>query len=793
MPVVGIGIAVGAAAGGVAFGTLTAVGIGAAVGAIGAMAYEASRKTKLPSATYQSDKPQATASTIYPVQLVFGSVGMAGNFLRSTAPDQDTREIILGLGEGPMEGYGRFRYNDKDPDTLGKYYSETPDFYFSAGDGSDTPPPAGTFVLLAALGDLQTYRRTATLAFRLRDHTNTQVGQQPQVTVEGRQCWDLATQSVRSFSRNPAVIAATYLHDVKGVPWTEIDIAAFQALETYCGAYPAETDAWSEDLMGSGQISCSSVYKNSAGRGPSQMLYDNGLPWTNNRDLGFPCWVQYDFGAGCAQRVARYQIEAQADLDYRPHDWDLQGSNNGTDWAVLDTQTYPTWTDAVMDFDVPSGTINRYRYYRLYMRDGVDNDTIAIYRWKMFAKLGATAPRYTFDYVLDTFSAAEEFEKELGNSFHGRLIKSQGKWKPVYLHLDNDPGYIGESHIARDSFSAGEDERINCVRITYRDRTRDFRRETIECRDDEDIAVRGEVVFEETCDYITQRETALRRAQLQYDRRRFLTRWCKFKTGQWHSDLELYDVVRVDHTIQDGVHWYVEDIQADEWGRPTLTLREYSHYLFTDRLSLYQAPLLDPSGSSAGAASPDAPEIGTPAAGQSAPGGATITWEAEPWYTYLVETRLEDQTGAVAGEWNDAVSVQGNTYTYYLTEDDVATYGEDAVVYFRITSVTEYGTPGAESEEQAVTANPYGGAMQYAEISDGAGGVISLGKNFKKSSTRLYANEHYWIRRSTATESPDVWEYEEVADVDGNYNQVQPRSGLVIPEGAPVLVEYTPV
>ena len=75
-------------------------------------------------------------------------------------------------------------------------------------------------------------------------------------------------------------------------------------------------------------------------------------------------WAQYQLSSPVA--VQRYQVAAANDSPGRdPQDWQLQGSNNGTDWTTVDTQTGQNFAArfAVNTYDFTNSTA--YSYYRI--------------------------------------------------------------------------------------------------------------------------------------------------------------------------------------------------------------------------------------------------------------------------------------------------------------------------------------------------------------------------------------------------------------------------------------------
>lgn len=79
-------------------------------------------------------------------------------------------------------------------------------------------------------------------------------------------------------------------------------------------------------------------------------------------------WLKFDFGAGNATIVDGYTVSVVTTGGYTnacPKNWTLEGSNNDSDWDVLDTQiNQTTWADLEMrTFSFSNST--GYRYYRL--------------------------------------------------------------------------------------------------------------------------------------------------------------------------------------------------------------------------------------------------------------------------------------------------------------------------------------------------------------------------------------------------------------------------------------------
>lgn len=785
MPPVLIGIGLGAAVGGLTVGTVTAAVVGAAIGGA-VMAAATLLSPKQQSPTYTNDQAQSTASTIYPVPYVFGSVGVGGNIIQCTKANQTYRELVYGLGEGPLNNYRRARYNKKDFDAVGE--SQTlPVTDFKQGLATEILPSVAVFPLLYHQGKPQAYRNTGTLWMRIRGKSFTQSGQNLLITLEGMQCWTLADTSARAFSRNPAVIAATYLKDCKRLDWSAIDVATFQLLEAYCDAYFSETAEISENLMGAGALTASN--RRTMNNPVSHLLHDNGERYSSNTT---DVYVIYDFGECCEKRVCRYQIKAESQhTEYRPSAWTFEGSNDNSNWTVLDTRSGITWGTLTQDFDIASGSIGRYRYYRWHFTAGA-TDHYNIERVKMYGFLGATCKRHVLDYAFDTFQADTDIEKIVGQAFHGKLIKSQGKWKPVWMHAGSSVFSFTKANIEKESFSSGEDEIPNLVRITFRDRTRDFGQETIEVRDHADIEARGEIVYEERCDFLTDRESAMRRGQMLFEFKRLCPGYIKLKCGQYASKLEEYDIVDVSHprAIEDGKLYFVEEIKEDGRGCRSFTLREYNGSIFDGRLPGFQTHETDPDSGAAND-TPGAVVVSSASAVPIASGnGAALQWAASEYahvVSYLISHRCRDAAGALAwSDWTEAAESEGCTFVYKLTASEIALYGSDAQIEFIIQAKDKYGNISEESDSISVSLS-LAIAQVKVFLGDGSTALFTLGSGYAAGSTDISIDglriDRKIVGINDGTDgSPDSYEYEEIDPAGGDiaFPKFAPPVGAVL-------------
>jgi hypothetical protein len=75
-------------------------------------------------------------------------------------------------------------------------------------------------------------------------------------------------------------------------------------------------------------------------------------------------WLQYDLGH--TETVQRYTVTSSFDKIGRdPKDWQFQGSNDGTNWTTLDTQSGQAFANRFQQNSYTVATPGAYRYYRL--------------------------------------------------------------------------------------------------------------------------------------------------------------------------------------------------------------------------------------------------------------------------------------------------------------------------------------------------------------------------------------------------------------------------------------------
>lgn len=100
------------------------------------------------------------------------------------------------------------------------------------------------------------------------------------------------------------------------------------------------------------------------------------VSWISNEGMAFPHWLQYRFTSG--KIVTSYTVTSRNYTNtYAPAAWTLRGSNNGSTWTDLNTQSGQTFSQNEKKTYTFSNT-NSYTYYRLYMTAGTNSIYVAV-------------------------------------------------------------------------------------------------------------------------------------------------------------------------------------------------------------------------------------------------------------------------------------------------------------------------------------------------------------------------------------------------------------------------------
>ena len=131
--------------------------------------------------------------------------------------------------------------------------------------------------------------------------------------------------------------------------------------------------------LSAASITFSSVHNDGYNENTLASLLDGDPATQWHSGEGTPAWLAIDLGSDGAAFVSQYLIQARASGYYvqdSPTTASLEGSNDGTIWTVLQSETGISWAYAseTQSFDVPDSNIASYRYYRVYFTEAGTRD-----------------------------------------------------------------------------------------------------------------------------------------------------------------------------------------------------------------------------------------------------------------------------------------------------------------------------------------------------------------------------------------------------------------------------------
>jgi len=125
-------------------------------------------------------------------------------------------------------------------------------------------------------------------------------------------------------------------------------------------------------------------------------INSNIFCWFSGRQADFPHWLQYQFTSG--KIITSYAITSRnVNTEYKPKDWTLQGSNNGTSWTSLDSQSNQSFTTGERKTYSFSNSTS-YTHYRLYITAGSGPQYVTIGEFEL---MESSSPSLTSLFYLD--------------------------------------------------------------------------------------------------------------------------------------------------------------------------------------------------------------------------------------------------------------------------------------------------------------------------------------------------------------------------------------------------------
>ena len=131
--------------------------------------------------------------------------------------------------------------------------------------------------------------------------------------------------------------------------------------------------------------------------------------WFTGDSAGSTGWLQYNFGAGVKWVVTRYDLSSANDEPARdPRDWQFQGSNDGINWTILDTQSGQSWESRFLRKQYPVSVPGAYQYYRLNITDNNGAGDIQLSEMALYA-YGDAPPHSAYSRI-----EAEDYDDQWG-------------------------------------------------------------------------------------------------------------------------------------------------------------------------------------------------------------------------------------------------------------------------------------------------------------------------------------------------------------------------------------------
>ncbi|RLB10834.1 MAG: hypothetical protein DRG39_05455, partial [Deltaproteobacteria bacterium] len=779
--VTGIGLALSTGGAALALMPLGTLGTIAAAGAVGGMlGYTAGSvvdvltmdfdidvpEVGMGTPTYEGSFPVLTVQEGSPIPIAFGRCLLAGNILRANDPSKSNNiKMIVGHCEGEV-------YSDYDPPVpLCVLVNNLPwctlkgTHYRWFHEGSATQ--SGVTNLFDD-DESCNYRGLAVSEFKFTK--NNDIRGVPNINVVGRwkKCLNIgqAKGGTTSFTRNPAQIMWHWYVDIEGYSPDQLDQDAFTALETYCATIPSNSDTVPLRPPGPDDNTVrATTYYNADTKPLYALKKDASL--TGSRDKAG--WLSatgskaqqrlnIDFGAGYLVDKVVIENYHNAGLHTNTgakHVY-FYGSNQSS--AFADTAwASPGWEDLISggvsvtidqhvaeDRSDPqtisfSGVTTAYRYYSLAIEDNWGNSSyVGIRDIKFYGK----SPRYTFDFVFDSKTTINDAKKLIWKSFNGRCITSQGKIKPVWDAAEEHDGASGlqakavkhnftQDNIVKGSISWGKVKKPNIVRIHYINAHDGFKKTLVEVKDERDIEAKGEIVYEETCWWITEPDVAKRRAQYKFDKARCTDYVCRLTGFPDSSDLEVYDRVQVTHSLPgwSNKDFIVRSKSEDQYGRPVFNLEAYWSGIYHDRgaeeQENYAAHLPNPKEAPPACENVSLSNVASAGGGSAMLSGAIeITFDQidDVFYSYTeIYVSTDDSTYYYAGTTEGTTARVDGCGTLWQPGDRV-------YVKLRNVNVNGIMQPMPTSADASITAGGYMRlASFYAGLTDFWGGNENIG------------------------------------------------------------------
>lgn len=223
---------------------------------------------------------------------------------------------------------------------------------------------------------------------------------------------------------------------------------------------------YGSDVLTGGTASASS-YLAAWGDVAARAVDDNASTTWTSAATGYPQWLQYDLGSGISRVAAQYTVRNYTGT-YYPKAWTFQGSNDGSNWTTLDTQSGQTFTSGQQRAYNSFSNSTGFRYYRLSISSGNYSLAVQVAEWEVMETdavdvVGRVTQVVSGAYGTDTAQSAVATQASL--AFYGTdtaqsaVVTRAGlgfyarrRMAPVFdviclaIHWDSGTGYYSDRH-----------------------------------------------------------------------------------------------------------------------------------------------------------------------------------------------------------------------------------------------------------------------------------------------------------------------------------------------------------
>jgi hypothetical protein len=208
---------------------------------------------------------------------------------------------------------------------------------------------------------------------------------------------------------------------------------------------PEDTTIYSDNVVGGGTATAS--LSTPGGEEPSKAFDGSSSTKFLGLNGSVPEWLKYQFPSSNTYKVTKYAITSANDDDTRdPKDWELQGSNDDSNWTTVDTVSGETFASRGLrkEFICDSPSSTAFEYYRLYVT--ANNGATGTYYLQL-------AELEFYETVVHPFKIAASTNITDGASTTAQLTAPSGK-----TTSDFDAGKIFDENNPTSSITIGEDK-----------------------------------------------------------------------------------------------------------------------------------------------------------------------------------------------------------------------------------------------------------------------------------------------------------------------------------------------